>query len=465
MLQDVMDTNELMKAILGTIDEGIHVVDANGMTIFYNYVAAKHDGLEINEVLGKHILESFPSLTTETSTLLKVIQSGEPIYNQHQSYHNLRGQLIDTVNTTLPIKVQEELIGAVEIAKDISKVRQLSEKLIDLQMKVAGRTPSKKVIPTPNYHMTDIITVNKELISLKDKALKVSQTSSPILIYGETGTGKELLVNSIHNASPRKNSAFIAQNCAAIPASLLESVLFGTAKGSYTGAVERAGLFELADGGTLFLDELNSMPLEIQAKLLRVLQDGIIRRVGGTKETTVNVRIIAALNERPETCIKEQTLRKDLYYRLNVVFFRLPALKERKEDIPVLIDHFIQKYNFKFDKLVTHIHPFVKKLFLAYDWPGNVRELEHAIESAMNIVEGDMILTEHLPLHLLEGRAPESKQVSQEMSSLRLALQETEINIIQEAMTQTDGNIQKAAKLLDIPRQTLQYKIKKYELA
>jgi arginine utilization regulatory protein len=462
MLQDVRDTNELMKAILSTIDEGIHVVDAKGLTIFYNYVAAKHDGLEIGEVLGKHILESFPSLSTETSTLLKVIQSGEPIYNQHQTYHNLRGQLIDTVNTTLPIKVKEELVGAVEIAKDISKVKQLSEKLIDLQMKVAGRTPSKKAKLTPSYHMTDIITANSQLINLKEKALKVSQTSSPILIYGATGTGKELLVNAIHNASPRKTAPFIAQNCAAIPASLLESVLFGTAKGSYTGAIERAGLFELADGGTLFLDEINSMPLEIQAKLLRVLQDGIIRRVGSTKEFSVNVRVIAALNEPPEECIKAQTLRKDLYYRLNVVYFKLPPLKDRKEDIAILTEHFVQKYNFKFDKLVTRIHPTVKDIFLAYDWPGNVRELEHAVESAMNIVEGDTINPEDLPLHLVNEK--QSLKISIEQNSLRQAIQETEMHMIQLAMEKASGNIQKAARILDIPRQTLQYKIKKYNI-
>jgi arginine utilization regulatory protein len=464
MLQDVTDTNELMKAILSTIDEGIHVVDATGITIFYNYVAAKHDGLDINEVLGKHILESFPSLSTETSTLLKVIKSGQPIYNQHQTYHNLRGHLIDTVNTTLPIKVKNELIGAVEIAKDISKVKQLSEKLMDLQVKVAGRTLTKKVKSAHNYNMTDLITKDTQLIKIKEKALKVSQTSSHILIYGETGTGKELLVSAIHNASPRKKSPFIAQNCAAIPASLLESLLFGTAKGSYTGAIDRAGLFELADRGTLFLDELNSMPLEIQAKLLRVLEDGVIRRVGGTREISVNVRIIAALNEPPEQCIKNQLLRKDLYYRLNVVFFKLPLLNERKEDILLLTEHFIQKYNFKFDKLITRVHPSVKSIFLAYDWPGNVRELEHAIESAMNIIEGDTIRIEHLPLHLVEEKQIVTSGEEGVKTSLREAIQETELQLIRSAISKSEGNIQKAAKLLNIPRQTLQYKIKKYEL-
>ncbi len=459
------NAKEMLQAILSTIDEGIHAVDASGVTIFYNHIASKLDGLESKEVLGKHLLSNFPSLSTETSTLMKVCQTGEPIFNQHQSYRNIRGVLVDTVNTSLPIKVNGKLVGAVEIAKDLTRIKQLSEKLIDLQARIDTTSGPKKSDSSSTgavFHMTDIITKDPSFLKLKSRAEKVASTTSPVLIYGETGTGKELLVQSIHNASPRHNQPFIAQNCAAIPSSLLESILFGTAKGSYTGATDRPGLFELADGGTLFLDELSSMPLDIQAKLLRVLQNGVIRRVGGTKERALNLRIIAALNEPPEVCVREKRLRSDLYFRLNVVPLHIPKLKDRRCDIPLLVDHFVQKYNFQFGKLVTKVDESVKEMFHHYEWPGNVRELEHAIESAMNMVEGDRILTEHLPPHITENCAAMPRPPLQ---PLRKVLMETEERLITQALQQTNGNIQQAAKLLQIPRQTLQYKSNKLKLS
>ncbi|WP_100331314.1 sigma-54 interaction domain-containing protein [Bacillus xiapuensis] len=467
MINKKADANEVLQAILSTIDEGIHAVNARGITIFYNHVAAKHDGLEDEEVLGKHLLNVFPSLSAETSTLLKVCQTGEPIYNQPQSYYNMRGILIDTVNTTLPIKVNHQLVGAVEIAKDFTRIKQLSEKLLDLQAKAKTATPSKKTAGSQskaNYQMTDILTNDAVFNQLKRQALKAAATSSPILIYGETGTGKELLVQSIHNASSRRMRPFIAQNCAAIPSSLLESILFGTAKGSYTGAVDRPGLFELAEGGTLFLDELNSMPLDVQAKLLRVLQNGEFRRVGGIKELTADVRMIAALNEPAERVLREKTLRTDLYYRLNVIHLRIPPLRERKDDIPLLMNHFIQKYNFHFGKLVTQASEEVKELFTKYDWPGNVRELEHAVESAMNMADGDVIRKEHLPYTMTESHFKICSNEENVIQPLRQALKDTEKALIQKALKETNGNIQQAARLLKIPRQTLQYKLIKLNL-
>lgn len=467
MLLNLTDTKdkEILHSILSTIDEGIHAVDANGVTMFYNHVAAKLDGVEGDEVLGKHVLDVFPSLTGDTSTLLKVIQTGEPIHNQHQSYYNIRGMLIDTVNTTLPINVDGEIVGAVEIAKDLTRVKQLSEKLLDLQAKVEpGNLQNKpsKGESGAKYQMMDIITTDISFKKLKEKAVKVAQTSSPILVYGETGTGKELFVQAIHNASPRKSKPFIAQNCAAIPSSLLEGILFGTVKGSYTGASDRPGLFEIANGGTLFLDEINSMPLDIQAKLLRVLENGLIRRVGGTKENAVDVRIIAAMNEPAEKCIEEKTLRTDLYYRLNVVSLDIPPLRDRKGDIMRLAEHFVRKYNFQFGKLVTKISEEVLDLFNIYSWPGNVRELEHAIESAMNVMDGHEITKDHIPYHIGNYKDPGVNQIdSMPIQSLRDALMETERNLISEALRKTNGNVQQAAKLLDIPRQTLQYKMTK----
>lgn len=458
--------NEVLHAILSTIDEGIHAVNAHGVTIFYNHVAAKLDGVNSDEILGKHVLDVFPSLTMETSTLLKVMQTGEPIYDESQSYYNIRGELIDTVNTTLPVRVDEKIVGAVEIAKDYTRVKQLSEKLIELQATFEPKGKPKIKAQGDNgakFETEDIVTQSPAMILLKEKVIKVAATSSPVLVYGETGTGKELFVQSIHNASPRKSAPFIAQNCAAIPSSLLESILFGTAKGSYTGATDRPGLFEIADGGTLFLDEINSMPLDIQAKLLRVLENGLIRRVGGTKEKAVNVRIIAAMNEPADKCIEEKTLRADLYYRLNVVNVQIPSLRERKEDIPLLIEHFTQKYAALFNQGNVRVTAEVKETFNRYHWPGNVRELEHAIESAMNIMEGRLIRIEDISAHIIENAAGAPVKKAHTLQPLREVLKETEQSMIRQAMEQAKGNIQQAAKRLDIPRQTLQYKLAKWE--
>jgi len=457
------ETVEMLQAILGAIDEGIHVVDAAGITIFYNHVAAKLDGLTQEEVLGKHVLDVFPSLDKESSTLLRVIENDEPIYNQTQSYTNLRGVRVETVNTTLPVRVGNRLVGAVEVAKDIGKLRELSERLVDLQAQIGKpKRPKRTDSEQKLFQFDDILTNNQALQQIKQKAMRAARTSSPVLIYGETGTGKELLVQSIHQASSRANRPFIAQNCAALPATLLESILFGSTKGSFTGADDRPGLFELANGGTLFLDEINSMPLDLQAKLLRVLQDGQVRRIGGSKAVQVDVRVIAATNEEPQQVVKKGNLRADLYYRINVVSFEIPPLRERKEDIPLLIQHFIEKYNRSFQMEVTGVEANAERLLLQYEWPGNVRELEHVIEAAMNIVEGNVIQMEQIPNRILEqvtltNTVPDLSW--QQGRTLRDVLRETEETMIRNALESTNGNILQAAKLLGIPRQTLQYKL------
>jgi arginine utilization regulatory protein len=454
-------TREVLAAILKSIDEGIHVVNTEGKTIFYNEVAARHDGMEINEVLGKHLLEAFPSLTEESSTLLRVIKTAKPIYNQTQVYDNLHGRRIDTINTTLPILVDGEIIGAVEIAKDYSRMKLLSERLLDLQ-KGLNKGRKKKTTKKVKYTFDDLKTTSAAFKRMKDEAIKLSKSDSPILVYGESGTGKELFVQGIHYESLRSNGPFIAQNCAAIPETLLESILFGTAKGSYTGAVERKGLFELADGGTLFLDELHTMPIELQAKLLRVLEDGMIRRVGSSENITVDVRIIAAVNIHPNQALQEQRLRSDLYYRLNVFTFSLPPLRERKEDILFLVEFFIHDYNKRLNKKIKGLTKDLEVLFLEYHWPGNVRELKHTIEYMVNICEGDLLSTDDLPImlkHLLDNNQKQRNKA--ETLSLRKNLEELEKRLISIAMERSQGNVKQAAELLEIPRQTLQYKLKK----
>lgn len=453
-------TMEVLSAILKSIDEGIHVVNTGGRTIFYNEVAAKHDGMEVNEVLGKHLFEAFPSLTETSSTLLKVIKTGRPIYNQTQVYDNVHGTRIDTINTTLPIFVDGEIIGAVEIAKDYSRMKLLAERLLDLQ-KGLSKGRKKKAARQVNYTFNDLKTVNPAFISMKEEARKLAKSDSPILVYGESGTGKELFVQGIHYESIRSNGPFIAQNCAAIPETLLESILFGTAKGSYTGAVERKGLFELANGGTLFLDELHTMPIELQAKLLRVLEDGMVRRVGSAENILVDVRIIAAMNSHPSKALTDEKLRSDLYYRLNVFTFSLMPLRERKEDILFLTKTFITEFNKKLHKNIQEIEKDLELFFLEHRWPGNVRELKHTIEYMMNVCEGELLTCEDLPVMLKHQYPLKQKKRSFENYSLRENLANLEKRLIMEAMEKSGMNINQAAKLLEIPRQTLQYKLKK----
>ncbi|TCP57641.1 arginine utilization regulatory protein [Tumebacillus sp. BK434] len=469
MEREAREMVEMLRAILASIDEGIHAVDRDGITIYYNDAVARLDGLDPQEVIGKHILEVFPSLNNGTSTLLKVIETGERIPDLPQMYTNYRGYKVHTVNTTLPIVSGGKVIGALEVAKDLTRLKELNEKLIDLQAQVVGvekKALGKKKSPIEaRWTFDEILTQDRSMLLLKELGARAATTSSPVLVFGETGTGKELFVQSIHNASPRRHKPFIAQNCAALPASLLEGLLFGTVKGSFTGAENRPGLFELADGGTLFLDEINSMPLELQAKLLRVLQEGIVRRVGDTKVIEVDVRVLAATNQNPLLAIEQGHLRSDLYYRLNVVSLHLPSLSERPDDIRLLVRHFIDKFNRKFGLQVLDVSPEVFDRFHAYGWPGNVRELEHAVEGAMNLADGPYLRMEHLPWHIREGhfaaKAEGGITLPHGVRPLREVLDNVESALIEQAMRETGGNIQQAAKLLKVPRQTLQYRLQK----
>ncbi len=448
-------TKELLLSLLNVIDEGIHVIDTNGYTVFYNEVAARHDGMKIKEVEGKHLLEAFPSLTKKTSTLMQVLKQGRAIWDKSQSYVNYHGIRIDTVNTTLPIYSGDKMLGAVEVAKDLTRLRRLSERLLELERKSAARKAEDITNQGAVYHFDDIQTINKSFLEIIEQGKKAAQTESSIFVHGESGTGKELFVQGIHNASKRSDGAFIAQNCAALPESLLESILFGTVKGSYTGAVDRPGLFESADGGTLFLDEIQSMSPALQSKLLRVLEDGKIRRVGSANEKAVDVRVIAASNMHPEEALEEKVIRPDLYYRLHVIGFHLPSLRERKEDIPFLCQYFIRLFNEKSPVHVVGLSPSLEEHLIRHPWNGNVRELKHCMEYMMNMADKPILDNEHLP-----ALFPGTRTKVNEIPPLRTALKETEERLVERALEMTDGNVKRAAELLQIPRQTLQYKMR-----
>lgn len=450
----VVERADWFELILEAIDEAIHVVDDQGVTIFYNHNAAKFDCLAKEEVIGKYILDVYPSLTEKTSTLMHVLRTGKPIYHSLQTYLNKNGEKIETVNTTLPIMEGSKLIGAVEVAKDVSKLSALSNRL-DQKKRTDGAAETTQMLDFSSF-----LTNDPHLKEMLEKAKKAAAYPSSIMVFGETGTGKEVLVQAIVHASDREDQVFIPQNCAALPESLLESLLFGSVKGSYTGAIDRKGLFELADGGTLFLDELQAMPLTLQTKLLRVLEDGVVRRIGDAKAVQVNVRVITALNIDPFEAVKKQMLREDLFYRLHVSSFHIPPLRTRKHDIQLLSRHFIQTYHQQFSKNVNRLSEETVQVFMAHQWPGNVRELKHTIEHAVLMMpkEAEEITPAYLPAHLrthqIESHPPES--------SLKSQVTSFEQTLIQEALRQHAGNIKQTAAALKIPRQTLQYKLKKY---
>lgn len=446
--------------ILDCIEEGIHIIDKNGKIVYYNTFALQIDGIERDEAVGKHLLEIYPSLDELSSTLLTVIRTGMAIYREEQTFVNYKGEKITTINSSIPIKRKGEILGALEISKDITTVRQMSEQIVDLQSKLYKSKKTKKSIETATYNFNDIIGENREIIRLKALGRRAAQSDAPILVSGDTGTGKELFVHAIHNGSKRRHNPFIAQNCAALPSGLLEGILFGTVKGGFTGAEDRPGLFELADGGTLFLDEINSMPMELQSKLLRVLEDGNIRRVGGTKNIKVDMRIIAATNIHPEEAVENNQLRKDLYYRLNVISLHIPPLKERKDDIELLANYFIHRFNEKLDKNVLGISKEAINLLKVYPWDGNIRELENMIESIMNMQDTYLIDVEHLPIKITSYQSLEENK----NKSLNDILGNMEKKLIQDALKKCDNNVTHAAETLGIPRQTLQYRILKLKL-
>ena len=452
---------KILKSILQHIDEGVHVIDNEGITILYNNAMAELEGMIEEDVIGKPLLEVFPSLDENSSTLLKALKTEEYLSNHLQTYLNNRSLEITTINTTIPIFLNNGKIGAMEIAKNITKIKELSEQIIRLQNQLVKH--KKQNFDKRKFTFDSIIGQSKSFIQAIEYAKKAASASSSVLLYGETGTGKELVAQSIHYASGRFDKPFIAQNCSAIPETLLEGILFGTVIGGFTGAIDRPGLFEQASGGTIFLDEINSMGIQLQAKLLRVLQEGMVRRVGGLKDIPIDVRIIASTNEEPYEAVENDRIRKDLFYRLNVISVNLPPLRERKDDIRILSYGFVEKYNKKLHKKITKIEEKVIEAFEKYKWPGNVRELENAIEGAMNIVENENVLEKG---HLTQQISAKlfAEPYGSVSKNLPKTINDIEKEMIESSLKDCDGNISKAALRLGIKRQTLQHKLKKLNI-
>ncbi len=439
--------------------DGLVVVNKKGVIEYYITYRPDMNDLRDQDVIGKHVLEVYPELTEETSSCLKVLKEGKPIFNQRQKLTTHTGHSFYAENTTMPILSNGEIIGAVDVSRYLKSEAQRQN--ITISLKENTRTGEKDSL----YSIDDIITNDLSMLEVKDKILKVSETDSSVLIYGETGTGKELVAQAIHRQSDRFDKPFVSLNCAAIPATLLESTLFGTVKGSYTGAENKKGLFEIAHGGTLFLDEINSMETVIQAKILKVIEEKRMLRVGGLEYIKIDVRIVSAVNEMPWKSIKDGKLREDLFYRLSVVQIDLPLLKERKNDIKILTGYFIDLFNRKMGRRIIGINEEVEEVFNRYTWPGNVRELKNVIEGAFNLASYNIIKLNDLPDYIKNREKEYGVRIDNFLGKLPLkdSISNIEKEIIKAALKSTN-NMVEAARLLKISKQLLKYKIDKYEL-
>jgi arginine utilization regulatory protein len=469
--------------LLGIYDEGVIVADVEGRIVFYNEAQAKIDDLPVDYVLGRHVNEIY-TLDRESSLIMRCLDSGEAIYGHLFFYRTRRGKVANTICSAYPLRHDGKLAGCICIVKNYN--------LLERTITSASLIPSDQRPSLGNgtrFQFTDIIGSDEAFLKALKIARLAADSPSPIMLCGETGTGKEIFAQSIHNYSARGARPFVAINCAAIPENLLEGLLFGTTRGAFTGAVTRQGIFEQAHGGTLFLDELNAMPINLQAKLLRVLQEQRLRRVGGSEDIAIDLKVLSSVNEAPHAAIKAGRLRTDLYYRLGVVFIAIPPLRERPADIDLLTRHFIHVQNRKLNKLVSGISREVMDLFRRYHWPGNVRELEHIVEGTMNVLGGeDRIERRHLPIHFFHpdfGALTHERPAAAASMTPRAATptsvphhrtrpdtasrgdliaqqQRRECELIKEHLAAAGGNAAEAARRLGISRQLLHYKLKKY---
>jgi arginine utilization regulatory protein len=353
----------------------------------------------------------------------------------------------------------------------VAKVVELQRQLSNIQSDINDKNAPDYTVKKRFFSFEDIVGESDAIRASINQAKNAARSDSPVFLYGETGTGKEMFAQSIHNASARKNNPLISINCAAIPENLLEGIIFGTVKGVYTGSTNRKGLFEEADGGTLFLDEINSMPIHLQSKLLRALEEMRIMRLGGKDEIPVNVRIISSCNISPEMAVSQNRIRSDLYFRLAVIEIEIPPLRVRKDDIRILLELFIRKFNAKTGKNLCDISPEIVRRLKQYDWPGNIRQLKHWIESAVTMIpEDDTILTEKYAPHFYNFIFPSENDMSVNLNENRIKkskgevfeeIRDQEITKIIQMLKQHGGNITKTAEELGISRQGLQYRMKK----
>ncbi len=453
---ELRDSIDVLEDILIYAYEGYVLVDSEGKIVKMNY--EKLMGIKEEEAIGKPVEDII-----ENTRMHIVVKTGN---KEIKDVQRIQGH--DMITNRIPIFKGDKLVGGIGtvLFKDVSQVKELAHHLLDLQSKINKYKGEIERIEGVKYSFDSIISQSSKMEYLKNIGKMAAETNSTVLITGESGTGKELFAQAIHKASYRKAEGFIAINCAAIPRDLLESELFGYDSGAFTGARKegKSGKFEQANGGTIFLDEIGNMPLEMQAKILRVLEEKSFERVGGHKKIILDARVIAATNENIEEQIKKGKFREDLYYRLNVVPIEIPPLRERLEDIEPLSKEILNRLLEEMYLSEKTISKETINILKKYNWPGNVRELRNILERAVNVTPGKVILPENLPERIISKINYNNPEYEDNLPSLRDAVAETEKDIIERALTISNGNKTLAAKKLGIHRTALYKKINKYEI-
>ena len=447
----------LYEAVLNNILSGVIITDPEGSVIFFSETYGQFLGMNPQKKIGRHCTE-----VIENTRMHIVAQTGLPEINHP---HRIMGQ--DMVVQRLPIWIDGKLVAVFGqvMFEDVKDVSVLASKLSLLESKVELFQKELVNLRSSRYSINNIQGKSKIITELKRLALKAATVNSTVLLMGESGTGKELFAHAIHDASMRRLNPFIRINCAAIPKDLLEAELFGYEPGAFTGATRsKPGKFELAHRGTLFLDEITELPLEMQPKLLRVLEDREVERLGGTRVTRCDFRLIAATHEDPEELVKQGRFREDLYYRLNVIPLKIPPLRDRKGDISILAENILARLARELGRTVTKISDDVLKTFENYDWPGNIRELSNILERTLCSMEGveDTVRLDHLPV-IFQTQSERSPRPHS--SSLRNIKDVSEKEALMQALDASNNNKQKAAQILGIHRTALYKKMKKFNFS
>lgn len=451
---------EFMMSILDAISCFV-VVDADGKVVYLNKKYAGILNVKPDKAKGRPVEEIIPNTRMSIVTKTGKEEVGSV-------FEMKNGKTV--VCNRYPIVKNGEIIGAMAYTTfiEFDEIKTFIEQINCLNNKVSLYRSQLQQLRGAKYSLEQIIGKDPSILKIKSMIKKVGQTKSTVLITGETGTGKELVAHSIHQESNRRHKPFIRLNCAAIPKDLLESELFGYEEGAFTGAKKggKPGKFELAEGGSLLLDEINQMPINLQSKLLRVIQEKELERVGGLKTREINVRLICISNVDLEELVIKGEFRADLYYRINVVRIDIPSLRERMDDIEEITNYSIEKINRELGLNITGVSKDVLKLFKSYDWPGNVRELEHVIERAANMVFSGVLTKEYFDFLYLRCNERKSEKSIRfgEINTLEEYKSHAEKEAITRALAKSNGNKKEAAQLLKIDRSVLYDKLKKYKI-
>lgn len=460
-----------LEKIVDSLNEGVMMSDHEGKIILYNNAQEKLEGLDKREIIGQHLWSAY-NYNPQYSEHKHTFNTGKPIFSRYRAHSTINGVPKYVNYSTFPIQKDGETMAVFSLSTNETNLKDRLHQTIELKRQVTAPDSKKQTLKNGTTFTFDHIKGKSLAIkNLIQEAQNIAVHNTDILIVGETGTGKELFAQSVHNHSPRAGNPFVAINCAAIPETLLESTLFGTVKGAFTGSTNQIGLFEYAKSGTLFLDEINSMPLTLQTKLIRVLQERSVRKVGSNEVTPVECTVISASNEDPEKLIKEGKMRLDLFYRIAHTSLFIPPLRERTEDIHFFIEYFLESYRKKFTKAVPDLSKTLLSTLLQYHWPGNTRELEHLIENLIiRTSETEQAIdVDHLPAYMKrkifsEHTSKNNKQKEMNKNPFKSIFTTSQEHYIQKTLDQTDWNISKAANNLGITRQSLQYHIKKHGL-